>query len=181
MAIVRFNQFFVGLLALSLLSAFVIPSRYTNPVRSIQRLFAPIAWPARGVGAALRGRFTPQKHDDRAADDVKTENEHLRALVVSMTGTLEEMRRINADRDLVPDIVRSLSTPFRVIGSDPTAHRDSLSISASPGDGVETGMAVLYAGGLVGRVARVHPGGTQGQLITHARLRAQAAFFRHVE
>jgi hypothetical protein len=181
MAIVRFNQFFVALLALSFLSAFVIPSGYTNPLRSIQKLFAPISWPARSIGASLRNRFAPEKHDDRAADDVKTENEHLRALVVSMTGTLEEMRRINADRDLVPDVVRSLSAPFRVIGSDPTSHRDSLSIGASGGDGVEAGMPVLYADGLVGRVARVSAGGAQIQLITDPGFRANARFFRYIK
>ena len=180
MSLVRFNQFFVGLLALSFLSAFVIPSQYTNPVRSIQKLFAPIAWPARSVGAVLRNRFAPAKRDDRPDDAIRAENEHLRALVLSMSASLEQMRRANLDRDLVPDIVRTLATPFRVIGSDPTPHRDSLSIAASSGDGVDAGMPVLYLNGLVGRVSRVSAGGSQIQLITDATFRANGRFFRYM-
>jgi cell shape-determining protein MreC len=71
-----------------------------------------------------------------------------------------------------------MCTPFRVIGSDPAPNRDSLSIAAGPGDGVETAMPVVYGSGVVGRVERVGPGGAQIQLCTDPRFQATARFYR---
>ena len=41
----RFNQVFVGLLVLAILSAFVLPADLTNRLRGLQGLFAPVGTP----------------------------------------------------------------------------------------------------------------------------------------
>ena len=47
---------FVGLMALSFLSAFVIPQSYGDRVRNVQGLFAPVARPLGALGAWVRGK-----------------------------------------------------------------------------------------------------------------------------
>src|SRR5215217_2095917 len=156
MAVVRFNQVFVGLLLLSALSAFLIPARYTDRFRNVQKLFAPVAVPARSIGAAVRNRVAPKDLEDkRAVDDVKVENERLRASVLNLEGQLEEMRRVNAERERVGDL-RPMCTPFKVVGSDPS-QRESLPLAATSSDAIEPMMPVLSERYLVGRVARVGP------------------------
>ena len=176
----RFNQVFVGLLALSFLSAFILPSRYTNPLRSIQGLFYPVSRPTRAVGYALNRRFSHPPKDTRAVEDVKTENEQLRLLVSSLTAQLEDLQRVNADRKLIGD-VQKLCSPARVIGNGSAAQRDSLSLRAGTLDGVRDGMPVLYRKGMVGRIERSGPGGSQVQLCTDRDFGVAAQFRRYVE
>src|SRR3954467_12049422 len=114
----KFNQLFVALLGLSFLTAFVLPPRYTNPVRNLQGLFAPVARPGRALGYALHARFARREKDDRNVTDVKDENLQLRAQPASLSGQLDELRRINGDRERLGDL-RPLCTPVPVIGSDP--------------------------------------------------------------
>ena len=176
----RFNEVFVSLLLLSAVSAFVLPSRLTDPFRNVQKLFAPVSWPAGAVASSVRQRVAPpRRDDDRDVEDVKVENDRLRTLVLSLQGQLEEMQRINEEREQLGD-VRPMCTRFRVVGSDPAPGRDSLSIAAGSGDHVEPKMAVLYANGVVGRIARVSAGGSQVQLITDPRFQASARFYRYM-
>ena len=176
----RFNQVFVGLLALSFVSAFILPSKYTNPVRTIQGLFYPVSRPARVVGYALNRRFSHPPKDTRAVEDVKTENEQLRLLVSSLTAQLEDLQRVNADRTLIGD-VQKLCTPVRVIGNGSAAQRDSLALRAGTLDGIRDGMPVLYRRGMVGRIERSGPGGSQVQLCTDRDFGIAAQFRRYGE
>ena len=127
-------------------------------------------------GSALRNRLDPpQSRDHRAENDVKLENAELRTQVMNLTGQLQEMQRINNEFKELGE-VRSLCTRFHVIGNDPSVARDSLSIPATTFDGVETGMPVIYAVGVVGRIARVNAAGAQVQLITDPKFAASARF-----
>ena len=173
----RFNQVFVGLLALSFFSAFLLPARYTNPIRNIQSLFYPVAGPARAIGAVLHGRFARPVKDDRSVVDIRTENAQLRQMVSELTAKLQELQRINADRQLVE--VRSLCTPVAVVGSDPGV-RDSIAIKSGTMENIQRGMPVLYARGLVGKIERSGPGGSQVQLVTDRTFRAVGEFRRYI-
>src|SRR4051794_6439916 len=102
--LLRFNQVFTLLIALSLLSVFVLPAKYTNPVRSIQGLFAPVARPARAIGWRVRNRLAPPAADARLAIDVKEENERLKTEVLNLAGQLEALRRLEQDRSRLGDI-----------------------------------------------------------------------------
>src|SRR6185437_11833521 len=176
----RFNQVFVGLLCLSFLCAFILPSDVTNRLRGVQALFSPVSWPARKLGSALRNRLDPpQSKDNRAESDVKRENAELRTTVANQAGQIEEMQRINQEYEGLGE-VRSLCTRFHVDGNDPSTARDSLSIPATTFDGVERGMPVIYSVGIVGRIDHVTPGGAQVQLITDPKFGASARFCRFV-
>src|SRR6185369_7574704 len=100
----RFNEVFAGLMLLSIISVFVLPAQWTNPARSIQALFAPVSRPARALGSAVHDRFAPRQRDPRNVTDIKDENERLRALALSLTGQLDELRRVNQMRDLLGDL-----------------------------------------------------------------------------
>jgi hypothetical protein len=175
----RFNQVFVALLFASFVAAFVLPANLTDPARNLQKLFAPVAWPARAIASAVRNRVAPPQRpeDNRDVADVKAENEQLTTMVLSLTGQLEEMRRINEERAKLGN-VRDMCTRFRVVGTDPSLNRDSLGIVASTADNVRARMPVLYGDGVVGRIDRVNPGGAQVQLITDKEFQATARFFR---
>jgi cell shape-determining protein MreC len=173
--LLRFNQVFVLLIALSLLSAFVLPAKFTNPVRGIQGVFYPVSRPARAIGWRVRQRLAPPAHDVRDAADVKIENDRLRAEVLNLTGQLEELRRIDQDRNRLGDI-RPYCTPFPVVGSD-AGLRDSLAIAAGSRDHIAEKMPVLYAEGIVGWVERVGVAGSQVKLVTDPGFAVRARFY----
>jgi len=176
MSQIRFNQVFVGLLFLSFISAFFVPTSFTDPLRCVEKLFSPIAWPARKIASAARNRFDPPTSiDHRSENDVKAENARLRTLVLNLSGQLDEIRRINKEFDNLGPL-RPFCTRFRVNGNDPSSSRQSLSISATTFDGVEPRMPVISSIGLVGRVERVGPAGAQVQLITDPTFGASARF-----
>ncbi len=174
----RFNQVFVGLIALSFFSAFVVPARFTNPVRSIQGIFYPVARPSRAIAGAIRGRLEKPPQDTRAVADVREENQQLRMMVASLSGQLEELQRINADRELAGDF-RKLCTPVAVLGND-AGRRGSLLLSSGSLEGIFPGMAVLCKKGMVGTIERSGAGGTQVQLITDKSFHATAQFLRYM-
>jgi cell shape-determining protein MreC len=159
MSTIRFNQLWIALLALSLLSAFIIPQHYSDRVRNVQELFAPIAWPARKIAA----RFDkPQITDTRADTEIREENQQLKTELIGVIGQLEELRRRNADRDLLGDL-RQFCSPVSVMGVA-TDNRESLILPAAL-DGVAENQCVLYSGGLAGKIQRAGLG-AQVRLIT---------------
>jgi cell shape-determining protein MreC len=174
MSSIRFNQVWVGLVMLAFASAFFIPQKYTNKFRNVQGLFAPVAAPTRKIAAALDRKIAkPETNDTRQFADVRAENEQLRTTLMGMTGQLEELKRINAERSKVGSL-RPLCTPVPVVGSD-TGLAESLSLGASSEVMLEK-MPVVYSGGLVGRIDRTGRSGTQVQLATDRSFKATARF-----
>src|SRR5438105_6601022 len=95
--VMKFGHVFTLLIALAVLSAFIIDPKYTNRVRSVQSAFAPVAAPTRRIATALHAKFGAEEdHDHRALVDVRTANEQLRAELVNLVGQLDEMKRMNA-------------------------------------------------------------------------------------
>ena len=172
----RFHQVFVLLLALAFVSAFFLPQRLTDRLRGVQALFAPVSRPTRAVASSLHERFAQQHRDTRDVTDVKLENERLRTMVMSLSGQLEELKRIANDLDRLGDI-RPLCTRFKVIGDDIGA-RDSLLLAASSRENVTEEMPVLTGRGLVGMIERVGQAGAQVRLITDRDFKVSGEFIR---
>jgi len=171
----KFNHVFVGLLALSALSAFVINPKYTNRIRNVQALFSPVASPTRKITFAIHERISkPEIHDPRALADIRAENEQLRSTLMSLSGQLDEMRRIDAELSKLGDL-RAISTRVGVVGPD-TGASESLNLRGTSLDGIAEEMPVVYSGGVVGRIARAGVGGSQVRLITDRSFRATAVF-----
>ena len=171
----RFNQVFLGLMALAMLSAFVLPPDLGNRLRGFQAIFAPVSRPTRAVASSVHNRLVKNR-DTRDVATVKEENAELRVQLMSLSGQLEELKRVANDLDRLGD-VRLLCTRFKVLGDDPGA-RDSLIVSASAREGVRETQPVLCGQGLVGLIERVGPAGAQVRLITDRDFKVSGRFVR---
>ena len=171
----RFSLVFTGLILISAICAFIVPSGYSNVVRGrVDGLFAPVAWPVRRIAQSVSWRLNPPGQEKREDDfpqapaAARAEIEQLRGEVASLTVQLAEMQRINNERNLIGDI-RRYCTAFRVFGGD-QGGRDMLMLKGSSGDGLATDMPVLCKSGIVGRVSS----GSQVRLITDKGFRVNA-------
>ena len=176
----KFHHVFSTLMLISFVTAFVFPvqSKVLRP--HVQSLFMPVAAPASVFGGWFRGKFGTREivDDGRSDQDVRTENEALRAEVAYLADQLGRLKEINADRKEMGSI-RELCTPVRVVGGDPTASRQTLSLSGSASDGLSAGQPVLYGDGVAGRISSAGAAGAQVRLITDAKFALTGVFCRY--
>ena len=162
-------------MALSFLSAFIIPQKYSDRVRNIQGLFAPVSRPAAAIGSWFRGR-TASPNDPRPDADIRAENDILKVKIASLEAQLEAINRKSDERESVGPVGKySVAVP--VVGAD-SGTRQSLSIEATSRSPVREGMPVVYPGGFVGRVTRVGAGGAQVRLVTDLGFKVLGYFRR---
>src|SRR5690606_36742860 len=139
--------------------------------------------PTRALAQAIRGRETPRDEgaspgQRRAEQDVITENESLRIEVAYLHQQLEDLKKINADREALGDL-RALCIPVGVMGAD-TGRRQSLCLRAGSVADVRQGLAVQYPGGVAGRIERSWVGGSQERLVSDGESRVAVSFVRFV-
>jgi cell shape-determining protein MreC len=179
MSYLKFNHVFLGLMALSVVTGFVLPQRQANRAHpEIQALFAPVSLPVGAVARWAHNRFAPDIDRDRRADsDIRRQNMELWSEVSRLSVQLRELQEREQERSRVGSI-KELCTPFAVIGGDP-GPRESLQIRASSLEGLRDGMYVLYGGGgIAGQIQRAGIGGAQVRLITDTGFRIRAKFVR---
>ena len=180
MSQVRFQHVFAVLMGLSVLTAFVLPERLANKTQpQLQALFAPVARPAGLLAASVMNHVAPDPvRDRRSTDEIRRENQELKAQFANVSYQLEDLRRRNAERQKLGPI-RDLCLPVTVVGQD-SGTRESLSLAGSSLEGLREGMPVLYPGGVVGQIERAGVGGAQVRLVTDIgfRIRANFAQFR---
>lgn len=181
MAYLKFQHVFGGLMALSAVTAFVIPSRFIQPnAPAVEVLFAPVARPAGAISRWARDKFAPPLSTDRRADNqVKIENQVLRDEVSSLSMQLTELKAAEGERIKI-GAIRRLCTPYAVVGVDAGA-RESLAIQGSRLQGLRDGMYVLYPGGIVGQVQRSGLAGARVRLVTDEGFRVRVSFARYVK
>src|SRR4051812_36969915 len=122
----RFNHVFVALMLLSILSAFVVPQKYTDRVRNVQGLFAPIARPIGALAEYVHGRVAPEKiQDNRSDEDIRRKIAEAEVTIANLEGQLEALKKLNADREMVGR-VRPLCDPVSVVGAGTDTGRDTL-------------------------------------------------------
>src|SRR5947209_7757104 len=159
MSTLRFNHVFVFVMLVGALSAFVLPAQLTDHAKGkLDTLLLPIARPVRAVALSASSRLgrndlTPRddRNQPQTAVELKRQNEALRGELASLTGQLEELKKLNADRDQLGN-ARRLCEPFGVFGGD-SGSGDSLSLQSLRGsslDHLRNGMPVLCPEGLVG-------------------------------
>ena len=105
MSHLRFNHVFLFLTFLSLLCAFVVPLRMTNPVRAqFQNIFAPVSRPVGGLASWLHEKLSrPDSMDLRSAAVVQQENERLKTAVANLQAQLRTLQDLTAERQLLGD------------------------------------------------------------------------------
>src|SRR5437867_2004377 len=180
-----FNHLFLPLMVLSAISAFFIPVEYTSFCRGrLDGIFSPIAMPLRRLVDATSARLGFNDQDKELIlhtnnlSDANREIDRLKVTVASLTIQIEELRRLNAGRDLGGEL-RNFSRPFKVLSPD-LAGRDSLNIHATTGDGVSVGMPVVCQQGLVGKISTVGNLGAQVRLITDIGSRISGQFGKFI-
>jgi cell shape-determining protein MreC len=184
MSYLKFNHVFFGLMALSLLSAFVLPARVTDRAgSSVANIFLPISAPSRRLAAWAHSKLVPRPiRDDgspgnpRSVQKVYDENELMRIELGSLKEQLLRLQERESERSAVGE-VRALCTPFTVAAGD-SAGRDSLALSGSSFDGVAAGQPVLYPGGIAGKISRAGIGEARVMLVTDTQFSAEVTFAR---
>lgn len=176
----RFNHVFGVLLLISAVSAFLIPPRFTNPLRTLaQGMFSPISRPTRILAASALGKFQEQPEPDGRPDmDIRSENDKLRSAVASLTRELDQLRAVHADYERLGDIA-AYCTRVSVMGVSP-GKRDSLSLPGSFSSSI-IGFPVLYEQSVIGKIERAGIGGAQVRLITDLGVVNRGRFGRFVD
>ena len=112
----------------------------------------------------------------RTYQQIAEENSDLRVQIAHITEQFRQLERLNTDREML-GALRDLSRPMRVVGSD-IGWRKALSLQG-PVEGIKPGMAVLYPGGLAGKIDRVgYTMGAQAQLVIDSTYRLTVRFGR---
>lgn len=179
MSNIKFNHVFAVLLALSALSAFVIPPRYTDKaLPQVQSVFAPVSVPARRAGTWAHERLAPRKsRDTRDVEAVKAENELLRGLVIKLQSEVDFEQKRNAQWARLGSL-KDRCLPVEVAGADAGA-RDSLALAGSTLERVRDGCVGLYPGGAAGQIqGRAGVAGAQLRLITDRGFKVRGHFVR---
>ena len=179
MSHIKFNHVFGFLLVLSLLSAFVIPPKYTNKaLPQVQSIFAPVSGPTRRAAVWVHGRVAPpESADRRRAEDVKDENQKLRLQVIELRAQLDRERKRN-EQWATLGRVRDQCVAVEVAGGD-GGSRDSLALAGSTLEHVRDNAVALYPGGVAGQIqGRAGIAGAQLRLVTDLGFRVQGRFVR---
>ena len=179
MSHIKFNHVFTFLMVLATLSAFAIPTRYTNKaLPQVQSIFAPVSYPVRRAAASVHARVAPRESADRRkAEDVKTENQRLREQVIELKAQLDWERKRNAQWATLGKL-RDQCVPAEVAGSD-AGTRDSLALAGSTLEHVRDNAVALYPGGVAGQIqGRAGIAGAQLRLITDRGFRVRGYFVR---
>jgi cell shape-determining protein MreC len=179
-----FNKVYIGLLTIALISALVVPKPISSSATAgLARFFAPVSWSVRLVIGPVYRRLHPEPLDiesptgvPRTYQQIAQENRELRVALANMTEENRRLQEINGQREALGPL-KQYARMMRVVGTD-TSQRRSLSLQGNI-EGLRAGMAVLYIGGLVGKLDRIGwAGGAQVQLVTDRGFRIGARFGR---
>jgi cell shape-determining protein MreC len=176
----RFNQVFGALMFLSFLCAFVFPQRVTDLGRvQLEGIFIPVSRPAYHLANWVRGHFShdaPQ--DSRPMDEIRQENLELKEEVNRLQMQVQRLAALADERQSLGDL-QSLCERCTVSGTD-SGNRDGLILGPTPGT-VKANQAVLFSGGLAGRVERASVGAAYVRLITDPGFTVSGEFVRFVK
>jgi cell shape-determining protein MreC len=182
----RFNHVFGLLLLFCAASAFLLP-RFVDPARAqIQNIYAPISKPSLAIAQWLHARFDRQRMPDpispdapRSDADIRQENLELHQMIASLTTQLQKLQEREAEHAQLGRL-RDLCTPYTVSAGD-TGPGESLLIGGTNFDGLKSGMAAVYPGGLAGRLQTPGLTGTRVRLITDRGFNVTGVFARFVK
>lgn len=166
-------------MALAAISSFALPAHISDTGRSaVQGIFYPVSRPTRRFASwAYRHFFRDEVADARPDATIREENDQLRQQIASLAYQLDALKTLNADRQSL-GMLRPLCTPEEVIGDD-AGPEDALLLRSSD-ELVHDGMAVLYRGGLCGRIENSGLGSARVRLLTDRGFCVTGNFVRFV-
>src|SRR3954468_4455904 len=106
MNLLRFNPVFFTVMSAAAVSAFLIPSRFSDRFTpQLQMLFYPVSGPTRAVSQSLAGRTgTDLPPDSRSNVVIRSENQRLIDENLKLKHDLEELASINNERSQLGDL-----------------------------------------------------------------------------
>lgn len=171
------SRYTLGLLLLTAVTLLVLDLPGTGPLQPVRNVLGGILSPIRSAGDAV---FAPIGNGWKGAfgyDDVKDENDRLRARLEEAKASEAEIERLQADNEALQRIAEVSAQPFSTrtaqVVSEPLSSFDqTLEIDQGSGDGVKKGMAVITGmtsgtgGSILGRIEEVRGGRSKVELIT---------------
>lgn len=151
-----------------------------GPLHAVQNAFADAIAPLKFVGAAVSSGVDSAEDavaDATASEDTLTalreSNAELRDLVAKTEEYRQEAQRLQELLDMT-DRYDIDGISARVVGKSATAWNQTITIDAGRIDGVEAGMTVMGADGVVGQVASVSQNTSEVRLLTDSQSGAAA-------
>jgi rod shape-determining protein MreC len=173
------SRFTLGLLLLTAVTLLALDLPGTGPLQPVRNVLAGAFRPVRSAAETV---FSPVTNGWRGAfgyEEVKDENDRLRALLDEARGDEAEMARLRREVDELQKLNGVVAAGERLstaqVISDPLSSFDlTVEIDQGSGAGVKDGMAVITGltegaqGGVFGRVVEVEGGRSRIELVTAA-------------
>jgi cell shape-determining protein MreC len=184
----KIGQMFWIMMGLAVAAMALLPAGTASSARTAAAsVLTPVAWPVRkvfGLGQRRLNVATPEVPAKTLAGQPLTTDEELRMLrieLATVTQQLEDLKRLNADRNQLGQL-RQRCTPADVVSADAGGGgRQSLLVRLAEPSAVRDRAAVLTAAGLVGRVVGASRSDLTVQLATDTKFRVQGTIGRFIE
>lgn len=151
-----------------------------GPIHTVQSTVSGVFAPLKLVGAGISSgvdaagdAVADATADESSLNALRETNAELRALVSQTEEYRQEAQRLQALLDM-NDRYDIDGVSARVVGKSATAWHQTISIDAGRADGVEAGMTVMGANGVVGQVASVSDHTSEVRLLTDSQSGAAA-------
>jgi len=167
------SRFTLGLLLLTAVTMLVLDLPGTGPLEPVRGAVAAVFRPIRAAGDAV---FEPISNGWKGAfgyDDVKEENDRLKAQLERRKGQDAEIARLEAEVAALEKLNRikvdDVTTVAVEITSGPlSSFEQTVEINRGTSDGIAKGMAVITGGGILGRVQSAQESSATVELITES-------------
>jgi rod shape-determining protein MreC len=142
----------------------------TNPIRTgFSRIAAPFQYALRWIGTPFRSIAVGMESIQKVRDEntaLRQENSTLRNQIILLQEAQIENETLRQELKFKSSVPSYQLLSAEVIGRDPSNLFLYLIIDRGSDDGVNVGMPVITADGLVGRISEVNPGSSKVMLIT---------------
>ena len=162
----------VLLIASALIAGLYVHEGSAGPVHAVRSGIAAVLSPATLLGGAVSGGESAASDalenaaaDDASYSELKDENARLRAAVIEMEEYRQEADRLQGLLDLQDQYELTMVTG-RVIGTQPSAWNQVITLNVGTDNGVEAGLPVIGPSGLLGQVVSATTSTCDVRLIT---------------
>ena len=162
----------VLLIASALIAGLYVHEGSAGPVHAVRSGIAAVLSPTTLFGGAVSGGESAASDalenaaaDDASYSELKDENARLRAAVIEMEEYRQEADRLQGLLDLQDQYELTMVTG-RVIGTQPSAWNQVITLNVGTDNGVEAGLPVIGPSGLLGQVVSATTSTCDVRLIT---------------
>jgi rod shape-determining protein MreC len=165
------SRFTVGLLLLTAVTVLVLDLPGTGPLDPVRNLAAAIFRPVRAAGGAVLEPLSNGWKGAFGYDEVRDENDRLRAELEEQRGLEAEVERLQQDNAELRKVngITVPDTPTKaveVVSGPHSSFEQTVEVDLRGSNDVEAEMAVITGGGVLGRVVDTAGGRATVELLT---------------